>query len=75
MFRYKLCDWICKNVPNGTRTEIQIIAGLTLKPATLQHHLDTLNIWLYIDDQICFHGKLFADPVKPRSALQGLWRW
>ena len=38
---------------------------------SLMHHPRTSTAWLYIDSQVCFHGRLFADPVKPSWCITG----
>ena len=50
-----------KTIPNGTRNEIQFIAGYST--CTLALPRNTKHI--AIDDQVCFHWRLIADPVKP----------
>ena len=57
-----------KTVPIGTRNESNLL--LIIKP-TLALPKNTKHI--AVDDQVCFHWRLIADPVKPYGAIKGLW--
>ena len=57
-----------KTGPNRTRTKIHFTACLTLKlyytlalPRRTKH--------MAKDGQVCFHRRLFADPVKPQPEV------
>ena len=49
-------------VPNCTRTEIQLLNIKNLHSCSYYKPRNTKDV--AIDGQACFHGRLFADPVK-----------
>ena len=50
-----------KTIPIGTRNKIQLIADYYTYTLALPRNTKHIAI----DDQVCFHWRLIADPVKP----------
>ena len=56
--------WLDLRKPSLSAQEMKSNLLLIIKP-TLLHYLKIPSTYVAIDDQVCFHWRLIADPVKP----------